>query len=156
ANYAGDSQFNPGMGTASRTILLQATTIAGYTLPDPAADPPPSCICDDWGYETPVPLNSSVTGQPFDLTALVFATSSGISPPTGSVTFYDGAAFLGTSHVVDGQATLAVSGRAAGSYTFTFAYSGDANYQASVGTVTQIVSTGDTCTTLSTSPNPSV
>jgi hypothetical protein len=71
--------------------------------------------------------SSSVSGQSVTLTAAV--NGSGAAPG-GTVSFYDGAALLGTAAVSGGQAALTVPLRAGG-HNLAAAYSGDLSYAAS-------------------------
>jgi hypothetical protein len=68
----------------------------------------------------PVLTQSTVT-----LTATV---SSSVSTPTGSVTFSDGGATLGTANLSGGSATLTTSTLSVGSHSITAAYGGDGNF----------------------------
>jgi len=71
-------------------------------------------------------LNPSLLNQPFVLTAKVTAA---IGTPTGTISFQDGAAALGTSTLnSSGVATLSLSKLAAGSHVLTAVYSGDASF----------------------------
>lgn len=69
---------------------------------------------------TPVLAQNAVT-----LTATV---SSGVSAPTGTVSFLDGTTMLGSGMLSGGVATLATTTLAAGSHSITAIYSGDANF----------------------------
>lgn len=82
-------------------------------------------------------LNPSQAGQPVTFTATVTA-SSGV--PNGSViTFYNGAAQIGTDTTTNGIASLTTSFSTAGKYTIKAKYPGDAFHKASSGTVKQVV-----------------
>jgi sugar lactone lactonase YvrE len=69
---------------------------------------------------TPALAQNAVT-----LTATV---SSGVSAPTGTVSFLDGTTMLGSGTLSGGVATLATTTLAAGSHSITAIYSGDANF----------------------------
>ncbi len=65
------------------------------------------------------------------------ATVVGVSP-TGTVTFYDNGASIGTGSVTGGQATLTTSTLSAGSHPITASYGGDTNNMSSTsGILTQ-------------------
>jgi hypothetical protein len=63
------------------------------------------------------------------------AASPAAGTPIGTVTFKEGATVLGTGTLSGGQATFATSALSAGSHTITAAYSGDADFLYSSGTV---------------------
>ena len=90
--------------------LFSTVTSATYQMPQSA---------------TTTKLTTSATtvnvSQSFALTATVTGTT-----PTGSVTFKAGSATLGTATLASGMGTLTVSLGAAGAYSVTAAYSGDA------------------------------
>jgi hypothetical protein len=66
--------------------------------------------------------------------------SSSIATPTGTVTFLNGATVLGNVPLTGGVATFTTSSLAAGSYSITAAYSGDANFAAGTsGVLTEAV-----------------
>ncbi len=101
---------------------------------------------------TAVALTGSATsvlaGKPVSFTASV-TSSTGV--PTGSMTFSDGAAVLGTVNL-SGQnaATLTISSLTVGSHSITAAYNGDANYSgASSSAVAETVSLAQPMVTLS-------
>lgn len=86
-------------------------------------------------------------GQSVTFTA---AVSSGAGTPTGSVTFKDGAAVLGTGRLSGGTATFTTASMAVGSHSITAVYSGDVNFVASTShSLTQTVSQSTTTTKLS-------
>ena len=101
--------------------------------------------------------NPSIAGNPVIFTAVV--TGSGATP-TGSVTFRDGAATIGTGTLNgSGQASFSTSGLAAGSHSITAVYAGDANFTGSTSpTLVQQVNQGSalssSTTALTVSPNP--
>jgi len=82
--------------------------------------------------------NPSNGGQSVTFTAAV--TSTGIIPPTGFVTFRDGADVLGTGFLnALGMATFSTSALTIGSHSITAEYAGDANSGGSLGALTQTV-----------------
>ena len=100
-------------------------------------------------------LNPSTYGQAVTFTATVSHTASPV--PTGTVTFKDGSATLGTSTLdSSGIATLTTSTLAAASHTITAVYGGDANYLGSTSAALhQVVNKATTSSTVASSLNPS-
>ncbi|NYF91012.1 Ig-like domain repeat protein [Tunturiibacter empetritectus] len=92
----------------------------------------------------------STAGLPVTLSATV--TGNG-SAPTGSVTFYDGSAALGSSPInAAGLGTISLSTLTVGPHTLTAAYSGDAyNGTSTSPAITQVVVKATTTTTLTAS-----
>lgn len=82
--------------------------------------------------------NPSILGASVTL-AVSVTPSSGSGTPTGTVTFSDGSTTLATVPLTNGQATFASSTLAVGSHSITVAYSGDSNFQASTGRLSQSV-----------------
>ncbi len=83
--------------------------------------------------------NPSTPGQPVTLTATLFPTTG--SGETGVVTFSDDGARIGTSRILNGQATLNVFTLPAGNDVITADYAGDDNFIGSSTTspLTQMV-----------------
>jgi hypothetical protein len=103
--------------------------------------------------------NPSIVGEAVTFTATVTSTAG--SPPNGeSVTFYNGSAILGTAPLTSGIASLTTSSLAAGIYTITATYPGDANFAPSTSPgLRQVVNSttkSATSTTLTSSLNPSI
>jgi len=82
---------------------------------------------------------------PVTLTATVADSSTGSTgSPSGTVSFYDGLALLGTAPVNSGVATLAIAVLPLGSSTVTAVYSGDTNFTGSTSSgVSEVVSGAD-------------
>ncbi|MCM3882819.1 Ig-like domain-containing protein [Frankia sp. R82] len=80
-------------------------------------------------------------GQAVTLTATV-TTDPAAGTPTGTVTFLDGAAALGTAMLDGGQATLAVGGLQPGPHPVTVTYSGDAAHAPSQSAAATTVTVG--------------
>ncbi|CAG0937768.1 hypothetical protein TFLX_06723 [Thermoflexales bacterium] len=102
--------------------------------------------------------NPSVFGQAVTFTATV-VISGGAGTPTGTVTFFDNGASLGSGSLNgSGQAMLATSSLAVGAYTaITATYSGNANFNGSTSSVhTHTVNKANTTTSVTSAPNPSV
>jgi hypothetical protein len=86
-------------------------------------------------------LNPAVAGQAVTFTAAVSPVAPGGGTPTGTVTFKDGNAVLGTVAVgPTGVAKLTTSFATAGGHAVTAVYSGDPNFVGSSQTVTEQVS----------------
>jgi len=87
---------------------------------------------------------------------------SGAPTPTGTVTFVQTSGppitFSSAIGTLDntGTATVTTSALALGTYTFTARYSGDGNFNVSMGGLTQVVGLDPTTTTVSFSANPAV
>lgn len=110
ASYSGDT--NNGPGTASVQLAVGKCNAAAFLASLPAAP---------------------VFGTPISLGALVLG-AVGVAAPTGTVTFSDGTAVLGSLPLgSDGRAALvapsiSVVALGAGPHSITAVYSGDANY----------------------------
>ena len=96
--------------------------------------------------------NPSSFGQPVALTATVAPRSPYGGTPTGTVTFFNGAAILGTAPLTVGHATLTVSSLAVGNDQVEASYSGDGTYggSATAGAALQTVTQAKTTLTAST------
>src|SRR5215469_3996659 len=97
-------------------------------------------------------LNPSYSSQSLTLTATV--TSQATGTPTGTVTFLDGATQLGQVVLgANGQAQFPTAALAVGSHSLTAQYSGDVNFGASSGGLTQVVNAPPTPVSISVTPN---
>ena len=118
---------------------------------------------------TVLPPNSSTTtslvssvspvglGQSLTLSSTVSAVTAGQPVPTGSVTFMEGTAVLGTGVLVSGSATLSISTLSVGTHLLTAIYSGNSNYATSTSpTLHQLVVSANpaTVTSLTSSADP--
>jgi hypothetical protein len=86
----------------------------------------------------------AVAGRPITFTATVTSLTTAPGTPSGTVSFLDGSATLGTSPVgPGGTATLTTAIAAAGSHTISAVYNGDGNFNTSTsgGAVTVTVGT---------------
>lgn len=134
ASYGGDANFNTSTSSALTQFVKQARTTTVVTSS----------------------ANPSVSGQSVAFTAMVAVVSPGAGTPSGSVTFKDGAAVLGTGTLNAGSARFTTSSLSIGSHTITAAYSGDPNFVGSTSAkLIQKVNKIPTTTTLSSSLNPS-
>lgn len=94
--------------------------------------------------------NPVTPGQAITITATVTGSN-----PTGSVTFKDGGATLGSASLSNGQASLATSFATAGAHSLTAVYAGDANNAGSTSAAASLtVNAATSATTLAASPNP--
>src|SRR5437667_1008825 len=101
--------------------------------------------------------NPSVFGQAVTLSATVRGPVGDPLVPTGTVTFKDGATTLAAVALVNGSASLVTSALGAGAHSLTASYSGSLEFAVSTSAVvTQTVNKGQTTTTLTSTPNPSL
>jgi hypothetical protein len=77
-------------------------------------------------------LNPSFTGQSVTFTATV---TSAMGVPPGSLTFYDGAATLGTSALSGGVASVTTSSLSIGAHPITAVYAGSGNFAGSTSAI---------------------
>ena len=117
--------LNAGSSTLSVTLTPSdsqnyATASANVTILVNKASPAVTL----GSSSNPVFFSNSVT-----FTAAVSAgTGLLVAPPSGSVTFFDGSAQIGTAALANGTATFAISTLSAGSHSISTAYSGDNNF----------------------------
>jgi uncharacterized repeat protein (TIGR03803 family) len=132
AIYAGDSAFKTSSGTVKQIVELSPTTTSLSSSANP-----------------------SNFGQIVTLTAVV--ANSGGPAPTGTVTFKNGVATLGSATLVSpGTATLATTKLPLGSDLLTADYNGDSQNQKSTSSVLmQAVNQAQITLSLASSPNPS-
>ncbi|MGH9162141.1 MAG: FG-GAP-like repeat-containing protein [Vicinamibacteraceae bacterium] len=116
AQYSGAAGFEPSKGQVMQTVVRASTTTTLMSSPNPSA------------------LGKSVT-----FTATVSVVPPGGGEPTGTVTFYDGGEALATATVDDNQASFSTDALASGVRAIIAAYSGDANFNPSVGQRTQTI-----------------
>src|SRR5262249_48146639 len=134
--YIGDANFSASTSTAvTQTVNKAATTSTVTSSATPA-----------------------VFGQSVTFTVTVSPTAPGAGTPTGTVTFRDGTATLGTSTLTTGgQATSTISTLSVATHTITVVYGGDNNFTGSTSAaLTQTLNKANTTTTVSTSINPAL
>jgi hypothetical protein len=132
ANYAGDGKASASVSTPLVVVVKELTQTALTTSADPAQT-----------------LSSVV------LTATV--TNSGVGVPSGTVTFMDGSATLGTGTLnAAGVATFTVTAFTAGSHSLVASYGGDAtNFSSASASLAESVTLRPTTTSLTGTPtNP--
>ena len=146
----------PGTGTVHITVTTPAGTSAA-TAADQFSYTHTTTITTTTALSSSA--NPSAAGQQVTFTATV-SPASGTGTPTGMVTFSDGGSQIGTATLnSDGTATIATtSPLSVGSHAITASYSGDRNFTASTGSLTQTVNQAATTTTtaVTSSANPSV
>ncbi len=133
ATYSGDANVL-GSSSSPVTVTVSTTPILTPTTTSLSASP-----------------TTSAVGQAVSLTATVAPAGA-----TGSVTFLDGSATLGTQSLSSGTATLSTSSLSAGSHSLTAVYSGDSKFATSSSPAVTETVTGknNSTTSLSVSPNP--
>jgi sugar lactone lactonase YvrE len=95
--------------------------------------------------------NPSIFGQSVTFTATVSPISA-----SGTVTFTEGAATLGTGTLANGIVTFSTSSLSVGSHDISATYGGDNSYiGSSSNTIHQVVNQASTSLTLTSLPNPS-
>ena len=132
AVYSGDTNFATSTSPAlTQTVNKNTTSTALVSGTNPSA------------YGTSVTFTATVSGA--------------IGPPTGTVTFKEGATTLGTGTLNGaGVATYTTSALTVATHAITAVYGGDTNFTTSTSSaVSQVVNNGITTTTLSSTPNPS-
>jgi uncharacterized protein (TIGR03118 family) len=99
------------------------------------------------------PVKPTVYGQQVTFTVNVTPTDPNAGPPTGTVTFMDGATVLGSADLdASGQAVFTTSALPPGDHAITAVYTGDADFDpASSVALTQTVTKAQTTTTLTSS-----
>jgi hypothetical protein len=133
AVYGGSTEYAASTSNAVTLTVLAASTTTGLTaIPNPIAP-----------------------GQTLTLAAQVSGAVSGI-PLSGTVTFKDGAAVLGTVNIgANGAASLAIATLLTGTHLITATYGGSSDYSASSSAVVSVVVSGiPTSVGLNASPNP--
>ena len=135
AYYQGDGVFTPSLSLAVSQVVNQSATSTALASSS----------------------NPSVFGQNVTITATVSATAPGTGVPTGTVTFKDGAAIVGTGTFSNGVATFSTSALATATHGLTAIYAGDTNFSTSTSSsLSQVVNQASTSTVLASSSNPSV
>ncbi len=121
ASYAGDSNF---VGSSSTALVQVGVQKAATTLTLGVCNYTTTWIC---------PATISTYGQVMELTATLapYSVTGGGSSDGETVSFYNKGAVIGTGTLTSGIATLDLAQPAAGSYSFTASYGGDASLVAS-------------------------
>jgi len=134
ATYAGDGDYNGSDTTASHTVNSKGTTISVSSATNPSA------------------MEQNVV-----FTATLTPDSAGGADPTGTVTFKDGGAAIGTDNDGTDGWSLTYAFTSAGSKSITAEYSGDGIYTGSTSSaITQTVNKLDVVLTITgDAPDPS-
>lgn len=136
----GSSGSSGGACVGDGLVGVLINTSTGSTTTALTSSPNPS------GFNRTVTFTATVTAQP------IFSKTTA----TGTVTFAYGSTTLCTAvPLIGGTATCVYSTLPAGADAVTAAYSGDANFAPSSGTITQTVNKVATTTTFTSTPNPS-
>ncbi len=123
--------------------IVALVTISASLAPAVAATPSVTVLSSD--------ASPSDCGNKVTLTATVTPSDA-----SGTVTFYDDVAVLGTASVASGQATLSVSDLVTGAHPLTASYDGDVNYDPSTSDqLSQTVQPVPSAVTVTTDVNPS-
>ncbi|MCS7270588.1 MAG: Ig-like domain repeat protein, partial [Gemmataceae bacterium] len=158
------------IGTYTITVSYNGIDQNGHQAFNPASAGPLSITVN--AAPTTTTVTSSQPGGAMYGTAVTFtatvtsAVTSPVAntlPPDGTVSFYDGATFLGIATLnpaggVSATATFTISTLTVGSHNIIAVYNGDGfpvRYLGSSGSFTQNVGKAATTTTLSSAPNPS-
>jgi hypothetical protein len=104
-------------------------------------------------------LSSSVNPSIFGANVVFTVRIAGVGAliPTGTVSFSDGAATLGTATLdATGSASLQTAALAVGAHSISVSYNGDTNYSAASTGLVQTVQSATTQTALTASANPAI
>ncbi|HWW77393.1 MAG TPA: Ig-like domain repeat protein, partial [Pyrinomonadaceae bacterium] len=116
--YNGDGNFDPSTSAAFTQTVTQSGTTVTVTSS----------------------LNPSLVTQNVTFTATVASTGGNAGPPTGTVTFKDGASTIsctgGSQTLSGGVATCQIATLTAGNHSITAVYGGDSNFTGNTGTLT--------------------
>ena len=134
--YSGDGNFNGVTSSYSHTVDKGATTTAVTSSANP-----------------------SVSGQPVTLTGTVTANTPAAGTRTGTLHFKNGGVSItgcqSVSINASGVGTCVPAALATTSHAMTADYSGDGNFLASAGSLTQVVNKANTSGVLTSTVNPS-
>jgi hypothetical protein len=158
-NGSGQAAFSTTtLAVGSNTITATFTGGTGWGNSSGSDSASPQVVNKD-GTTTTVSssANPSVFSQPVTFTAAVTANAPGSGVPTGTVTFKDGSATLGTPTLDGtGHATFTTSTLTVASHSITAAYNGSSSFNTSASsTLTQTVNKDSTTSSVTSSLNPS-
>ena len=143
--------FSPTVaGSASANLTIPDNTPAGTTTVPLSGTGLQAGTSTSAGSS----LNPSTFGQAVTLTAQVVSSTAGT--PTGTATFHDGTATLGTVSLKGGIAAITTAALSGGTHSITVTYHGDKNFLSSVSpALSQVVQRAGSSTTVTSSRNPS-
>ncbi|SNT12140.1 Ig-like domain (group 3) [Granulicella rosea] len=157
---AGAVLFNLPSGLTAGSHTLSAT-YAGNAVYAPIESTTAVTLSVTVAKATPLltissPIAQAAVGQVVPFTGSV-ATQSGLATPTGTLTFYEGSANLGSATLSSGSAVFTISSLTAGTHTVTFTYGGDGIYSSATTTGSVSIVVGSYVqTSLALSLNPTV
>jgi hypothetical protein len=141
--------------TLAFVITIGCAGTTGFPNPTAAAARRPQGTTTATATALVSSANPSYASQSLALTARV--TSQGTGTPTGTVTFLDGPnQFAQGALDANGQVQVSTSTLTVGSHSITAQYSGDTNFAASTGAVTQVVNAPPTLVSILVAPNAPV
>ena len=133
ASYGGDSSFAAVSSSTLRQVVLAVPTLSIVSAP-----------------------NQALFGQSVTFTATVEHGTQSTATPTGTITFRNGAAVLGSAALSGGQAAFTTSSLASGSHTISASYSGSASFAAGTpASLTEYILAVPALSVVC-SPNPSI
>ncbi|HWE93172.1 MAG TPA: Ig-like domain repeat protein, partial [Tepidisphaeraceae bacterium] len=149
-NASGQATFNASsLSVASHSITAVYVGSTGY-ITSTSSSLGESVARDAATAAVASSANPSVFGQGVTLTATVSAAAPGAGAPSGTVTFMDGVATLGTGTLnASGQATFATSALSVSSHSITAVYAGDTHFTGVTSSaISQVVNLASTTTTI--------
>ena len=156
-----DGSATLGTPTLSGGIATFTTSLSGGSHSITAAYGGDSSFSGSTSSTLPYTVNAAgtTTGLSANPTSLLYGQSTTLtatvtSGATGTVTFFDGGASLGTSSLSGGQATLSISTLPVGTRSITARYNGSANYAPSTSSAVQVTVSQATTTTALSSSSP--
>ncbi len=146
----GSASFSPqnlGLGTHSLTAVYAGDTNHASSTSAPV----PELVVQDATLAVSSSLNPSVSGQNVIFTGQIIGSPTA----TGNLTFRDNNVILATVPLnATGAASFATTSLSVGTHTVSITYSGDTNFSAASGQLTQTVIAASTSTSISSNLNP--
>lgn len=132
AVYNGDANFSSSSASLNQTVNQASTTLGLSSSANPST------------FDEAVTYTAAITPQ--------FGGQA-----SGTITFNDGSATLGSTPVLNNLANFTTSALSVGTHSITAVYGGDGNFTGSTSAaLSQVVTKGATTTALTSSLNPSV